>query len=265
VLATVHEALPDRGPGPSSPEKRADSITPSVRANDLDAGVMDLIRRTLVTPKAVRQMVQLLNEDIRMRAERRTPDVDEANARIRKLQDEDANLRRALRSAGPKASDRIGSELETVAAELETAQTRLAELDQSERPLRSTTKLVQQTIDDMNGILDHAPSATQVAWMRDLFDRIDVDSRDEKAVAIWMAVTDEGVNRSIPYTSGSGGRIRTYDQALPPVRHALVLGTVSVRAPVSCTVRSVPSGTTAASFGGRPAAAVALIRQSRSR
>jgi len=44
---------------------------PSVRANDLDVGVMDLIRRTLVTPKAVRDMVHLLNEDIQMRAERR--------------------------------------------------------------------------------------------------------------------------------------------------------------------------------------------------
>jgi hypothetical protein len=94
-----------------------------VRANDLDAGVMDLIRRTLVTPKAVRDMVQLLNEDIRMRAERRMPDLDEALGRLRKLQQEDANLRRALRGAGPKASDRIAAELEGVAAELETAQT----------------------------------------------------------------------------------------------------------------------------------------------
>jgi hypothetical protein len=28
----------------------------------------------------------------------------------------------------------------------------------------------------MNGILDHAPLATRVAWVRDLFERIDVDS-----------------------------------------------------------------------------------------
>jgi len=48
----------------------------------------------------------------------------------------------------------------------------------------------------MNGILDHAPLATRVAWVRDLFERIDVDSRDEKAVAVWRAATDEGVNRS---------------------------------------------------------------------
>src|SRR5512147_1524441 len=59
-----------------------------------------------------------------------------------------------------------------------------------------TTKLVRQTIDDMNGILDHVPLATRVAWVRDLFERIDVDSRDETAVAVWRAATDEGVNRS---------------------------------------------------------------------
>ena len=116
-----------------------------------------------------------------MRAERRAPDLDEAEARIRELQQEDANLRRALRSAGPRASERINVEIEEVAAELEAAQARIAELDQPERPLRITTKLVRQTIDDMYGILDHAPLATRVAWVRDLFVRIEVDSRDEKA------------------------------------------------------------------------------------
>ena len=62
--------------------------------------------------------------------------------------------------------------------------------------LRITTKLARQTIDGMNGILDHAPLATRVAWVRDLFERIDVDSRDEKAVAVWRSAIDEGVNRS---------------------------------------------------------------------
>jgi hypothetical protein len=112
---------------------------PSVRANDLDAGVMDLIRRTLVTPKAVRDMVHLLNEDIQMRAERRAPDLDEAKARIHKLQQEDANLRRALRSAGrelpsDQRRDRGGY------AELEAAQ-RIADLA-SGAATRITTKLV---------------------------------------------------------------------------------------------------------------------------
>jgi hypothetical protein len=39
--------------------------------------------------------------------------------------------------------------------------------------------------DGVNGILDHVPLATRLAWVRDLFERIDVDRREEKAVAIW--------------------------------------------------------------------------------
>jgi hypothetical protein len=35
-----------------------------------------------------------------------------------------------------------------------------------------------------------------VAWVRGLFERIDVDSREEKAVAVWKTSTDEGVNQS---------------------------------------------------------------------
>ena len=62
---------------------------------------MDLVRKTLITPKAVREMVQILNEDIRMRAERQGPDLEERDARSGKLEQQDANLRRALRSAGP--------------------------------------------------------------------------------------------------------------------------------------------------------------------
>jgi site-specific DNA recombinase len=192
---------------------------PSVRANDLDAGVMDLIRRTLVTPKAVRDMVHLLNEDIQMRAERRAPDLDEAKARIRKLQQEDANLRRALRSAGPRASERINVEIEAVAAELEAAQARIAELDQAERPLRITTKLVRQTIDGMNGILDHAPLATRVAWVRDLFERIDVDSRDEKAVAGGTRLCASDDRRSWPChhpQRAPSARYETDSTATPP-------------------------------------------------
>jgi hypothetical protein len=58
----------------------------------------------------------------------------------------------------------------------------------------------------MNGILDHAPLATRVAWVRDLVERIDGDSRDEKAVAVWRAPRPTRVLAGrIPYTSGSGG------------------------------------------------------------
>jgi hypothetical protein len=35
-------------------------------------------------------------------------------------------------------------------------------------------------------------------------ERIDVDSREGKAFVLWKATTDEGVNRRMQYTSGSG-------------------------------------------------------------
>lgn len=65
----------------------------------------------------------------------------------------------------------------------------------TERPLRLTPKVVRQTIDEMTGILENAPLDTRVAWVRDLFERIDVDSRESHAVAVWKAATAEGVNR----------------------------------------------------------------------
>ena len=55
-----------------------------------------------------------------------------------------------------------------------------------EPQLRVTPKLVRQTIDEMTGILEHAPLDTRVAWVRDLFERIDVESH---AVAVWKAAT----------------------------------------------------------------------------
>jgi len=61
--------------------------------------------------------------------------------------------------------------------------------------LRSELPRHQQLV-SVNGILDDAPLPTRVAWVRDLFERIDLDSRDEQAVAVWRAATDEGVNRS---------------------------------------------------------------------
>ena len=48
----------------------------------------------------------------------------------------------------------------------------------------------------MTGILQHAPLDTRVPWVRDLFERIGVDSRESRAVAVWDAATDEGVKRS---------------------------------------------------------------------
>jgi hypothetical protein len=169
---------------------------PQVRADHLEAGVMDLIRTTLLTPIVIRKMVTLLNEDIRLRAEQRGPDLDRARAQVRKLEQHDANLRRALRTAGPRAADRITLEIETVSAELAAATARLDELQLTERPLRITKKMVDDTIAQFEGILERAPLETRVATVRDLFERVDVDSRELKAVAVWNVATDHGVNRS---------------------------------------------------------------------
>ncbi len=41
---------------------------------------MDLVRRNLITPKAVREMVEIINEDIRLRAEHQGPDLKQSRA-----------------------------------------------------------------------------------------------------------------------------------------------------------------------------------------
>lgn len=169
---------------------------PQVRADHLEAGVMDRIRTTLFTPDAIREMVTLLNEDIRLRGGRGGPDVDRARAQVRKLEQQDANLRRALRTAGPRAAERITLEIETLGAELEAATARLNDLQLTERPIRITKKLVDDTISQFEGILERAPLDTRVATVRDLFERVDVDSRELKAVAVWNMTTDQGVSRS---------------------------------------------------------------------
>lgn len=62
--------------------------------------------------------------------------------------------------------------------------------------MRITPKPIRETIDEMSGLIQHAGLDTRVAWVRDLFERIDVDSREEHAVAVWKATNAEGVNRS---------------------------------------------------------------------
>ncbi len=169
---------------------------PHVRANQLEDGVMDLIRRDLITPKAIREMVEIINDDIRLRAERQGPDLEQARARVRRLELEDANLRHALRTATSRAAERIQLEMDTVADELAQAKARLERIEEVQQPVRITPKLVRDTIDEMTGLIEHAGLDTRVAWVRDLFERIDVDSREEQAVAVWKATNDEGVNRS---------------------------------------------------------------------
>jgi site-specific DNA recombinase len=172
---------------------------PHIRAELLEAGVFDLIRRELITPEAVRQMVELLNADIARRATERGPDLERARDRLASLERQDANLRRVLRTATPRAAHRIVAEMEEVAAELAAATSFAEDLARSEQPVTVTPKIVQETIDEMNGILEHAALDTRVAWVRDLFDRIDVDSRAGEATAVWRTGGDEigRVSRSV--------------------------------------------------------------------
>jgi hypothetical protein len=132
----------------------------AVRADHLEAGILDLIRTTLLTPNAIRQMVTLLNEDIRLRGEHRGPGIDRARAQVRTLEQQDANLRRALRRSGPRAAERITFEIETVSAELAAATARLNDLELTERPLRVTERMVDDTVAQFEGILKRAE------WLR---------------------------------------------------------------------------------------------------
>jgi hypothetical protein len=88
--------------------------------------------------------------------------------------------------------------MEDVAAELAVAAALAGDPGRTEQPVTVTPKLVQQTIDEMNGILEHAALDTRVAWVRDLFDRIDVDSRVGEAAAVWRTGGNEigAVSRS---------------------------------------------------------------------
>jgi hypothetical protein len=93
------------------------------------------------------------------------------------------------------AADRITLEIETL-AELAAATARLNDLQLTERPIGSrrswSTRPLRRSRASSN-----APRWTRgVATVRDLFDPVDVDSRELKAVAVWNISTDQGVNRS---------------------------------------------------------------------
>ena len=44
---------------------------PTIRADLLESAIFDLVRRTLITPDAVKEMVEILNSDIELRPEPR--------------------------------------------------------------------------------------------------------------------------------------------------------------------------------------------------
>jgi hypothetical protein len=62
--------------------------------------------------------------------------------------------------------------------------------------MSTSKRFIQQTIDEMTGLIDNAALNTRVAWVRDLPDRVTVDGREEHAVAIWRTASDDGANRS---------------------------------------------------------------------
>jgi Recombinase zinc beta ribbon domain/Recombinase len=174
---------------------------PHVRADLLDTGVMDLIGRTLITPKAIGEMIDIVIERVRLQSENQTPELQRVQRQIPSLEKQDANLRRALRTARPNAAERIALEIDQVAAEIRQAAAQLDELEQLRTPMSTSKRFIQQTMDEMNGLIDNAALDTRLAWVRDLMDRVTVDGREEHAVAIWRTASDDGVNRSDPVSS----------------------------------------------------------------
>jgi hypothetical protein len=55
--------------------------------------------------------------------------------------------------------------------------------------MSTSKRFIQQTMDEMNGLIDNAALDTRVAWVRDHMDRVTVDGREEHAVAIWRTAS----------------------------------------------------------------------------
>ena len=76
---------------------------PTVRADLLESAVFELVRQTLITPEAAKEMVEILNADIDLRRSRETGDREQSARQVRSLERQDADLRRALRTASAAA------------------------------------------------------------------------------------------------------------------------------------------------------------------
>jgi hypothetical protein len=50
------------------------------------------------------------------------------------------------------------------------------ELEQLRTPMSTSKGFIQQTIDEMNGLIDNAALDTRVAWVRDIMDRVTVEA-----------------------------------------------------------------------------------------
>lgn len=99
-------------------------------------------------PKAIREMIDIVNDHVRLQGENQAPELERARRVIVSL----------------------------------------------EKP--TSKRFIQQTMDEMTGLLDNAALDTRVAWVRDLLDRVSVDGREEHAVATWRTASDDGVKRS---------------------------------------------------------------------
>jgi ATP-dependent Clp protease ATP-binding subunit ClpA len=141
-------------------------------------------------------MIDIVHERVRLQSENQTPELQRVQRQISSLEKQDANLRRALRTARPNAAERIALEIDQVAAEIRQAAAKRDELEQLRTPMSTSKRFIQQTMDEMNGLIDNPALDIRVAWVRDLMDRVTVDGREEHAVAIWRTASDDGVNRS---------------------------------------------------------------------
>jgi hypothetical protein len=117
---------------------------------------MNLIRQTLITPKAIGEMIDIINEHVRLQSENQAPELERARHQIAGLEKQDASLRRALRTARPNAAVRIALEIDQVAAEIRQAVAKRDELEQVRRPMSTSKKFVQQTMDGMTGLIKNA-------------------------------------------------------------------------------------------------------------
>jgi len=78
-------------------------------------------------------------------------------------------------------------------------------------PLPDHHERLRGLIDQMTGLVDHASLETDVAWARDLFERIDVDGVEQRAVA-----PIEGANGNANVRMGHSGHLVGARGVAPP-------------------------------------------------
>jgi len=180
-----HSAGPRRYYRCTAKPKCGRSVVP---APDLEAGVMDLVRREVLTEETVRSIVDAINSSIESRASTRGSSLAVGKAEVRRLAGAEANLRQALRQARGSAMVSLVAELDDVAAELRDAQERLVVASQIEKPLVMSDQLVRESLAQLKGILETATFAERVAWIGSEFDYINVLS--DHAEAHWRAASE---------------------------------------------------------------------------